>query len=489
MTPAKDLSTRGKERVDFFHARNRLERAKRALGLLSAAQRSASLYPDNHPVLAESIEALQASISEIVGQGDAAAFNIFKGSVFFGDAVLPQESIMHSRLIADCQARHVGNVTFLQGVSKEEIAALIALLNLDEELLKTQDAAAWLASRGVSHITVAAVSDVEAAGEEGAEEGDGEAESHRVGQEAGEIYKMTLDVLRGFERQVRTGQAPEISKATKLADAMLDLMLKDRGAVIALSTIKSHDEYTLFHSVNVMILSLGLGSMLPVETVRLKELGLAALMHDVGKITVPADILQKPGPLTTEEWKAMRRHPTSGAHVLDGLPGASKAMMIVAFEHHMRHDLQGYPPPYEKHRLHLYSRIVAIADAYDAMTTMRAYRAPLRPDRAISVLLRESRKAFDPTLVKVFINMLGIYPVGTVVRLSTGEIGVVYEANPNDLLRPKVKIAIDAERRRVDGPVVDLTDIAKGGSSFVRTIIECAEEADIGVDAAAQVQR
>jgi hypothetical protein len=132
---------------------------------------------------------------------------------------------------------------------------------------------------------------------------------------------------------------------------------------------------------------------------------------------------------------------------------------------------------------------VAIADAYDAMTSVRAYRDPLRPDKAVAVLLRESRKAFDPTLVKVFINLLGIYPVGTLVRLSTGETGVVYEANPNDLLRPKVTLVFDSDRRRVDGPIVDLCEIASDGSSFARSIVESVDEKEYGIEASGLVVR
>lgn len=473
--------------LGFFLERNRLERAKRTLGLLSAAQRSATLYPDNHPVLGESIDALTTSVNELVESGEVATFNIHKGSLFFGSVVLPQESIMHSRLIADCRDRHIGSIAFLPGGTRDELAALIALLNIEERLLRTQDAAAWLAAREVSHVAVAAVSELEAEAE--GDESEGDEQAKRVGQEATKIYRMVLDVMRQMELQIRSGGAVEISKARQMSDSILSLMLQNRSAVIALSTIKSHDEYTLFHSVNVMILSLGLGTLLSLERDKLRELGLAALMHDVGKITVPREILQKPGPLTTEEWKAMRRHPTNGAHLLDNLSDYGEAMMVVAFEHHMRQDLQGYPPPYERQQLHLYSRIVAIADAYDAMTTMRSYRAPLRPDKAVAVLVRESRKAFDPTLVKVFINMLGIYPVGTVVKLSTAEIAVVYEANQNDLLRPQVKVVVDPERRRVDGEIVDLTQIAEGGSSFLRSIVESVDEQDYNIDASALVQR
>jgi HD-GYP domain-containing protein (c-di-GMP phosphodiesterase class II) len=474
--------------MDFFLLRNRLERAKRALGLLSAAQRSASLYPEGHPILAESIDALHGSVSELLSSGEPAVFNFHKGSIFFEQVVLPQESIMHSRLMNDCRQRHVGSITFLPGLTRPELAALINLLNADAEQLEgAQDAAGWLLSRGVSHITVAAVSELD-----GEDEDDGEGDEdqrHRIGQEAGEIYRLAIDNMRAQEEAVLAGRTPELAEARKLSEGMLSLMLQDRGAVVALSTIKSHDQYTLHHSVNVMILALALGTMLPLDNERLRELGFAALMHDIGKITVPTDILRKPGPLTTEEWKAMRRHPQNGAHILDGIEGVSKSVMVVAFEHHMRHDLQGYPTPYERQKLHLYSRVVAIADAYDAMTTDRAYREPLRPDKAVAVLLRESRKAFDPTLVKVFINLLGIYPISTFVRLSTGETGVVYEANPNDLLRPKVKLVFDADRRRVDGQIVDLTEIAPDGSSFARSITESVDESDYGIDASSFVVR
>jgi HD-GYP domain-containing protein (c-di-GMP phosphodiesterase class II) len=242
-----------------------------------------------------------------------------------------------------------------------------------------------------------------------------------------------------------------------------------------LTSIKSFDEYTFAHSVNVCILSVALGTRLGLSKRELSELGFAALFHDVGKVRLPIEILNKPGELTEEEWVEVRKHPVFGVKALLARRSIDRfctRAMVVSFEHHQKLDQTGYPETSVQRDLDLFSRIVTIVDVYDSMTSGRVYaKTPLTPDEALRRMLQKQGKSFDAVLLKVFINMLGIYPVGSVVVLDTGEIGVVMEANPAELSRPEVAIIADRFGKRDKVETVKLTKKDEKTGKHTRTIL------------------
>jgi HD-GYP domain-containing protein (c-di-GMP phosphodiesterase class II) len=161
-------------------------------------------------------------------------------------------------------------------------------------------------------------------------------------------------------------------------------------------------------------------------------------MHDIGKVNVPHEIINKPGKLTDEEWEHVKRHPIEGALLLSDIPGVSKLAMVAAFEHHQHGDVRGYPQVEGVLRQHPFSQIVALADAYEALTAARVYySAQMPPDNAIRILLSKRGTVFNPILVKAMVNMLGIFPIGTLLKLDTAEIGLVLHQT-RDLMRPRV---------------------------------------------------
>jgi HD-GYP domain-containing protein (c-di-GMP phosphodiesterase class II) len=208
---------------------------------------------------------------------------------------------------------------------------------------------------------------------------------------------------------------------------------------------------------------------------QLLDLGLAALMHDIGKSRVPLELLNKRGQLNEEEFKVLQTHSWRGVLALFGMKGSaarSWRAMTVAYEHHMRVDLTGYPRPIRARRPALFSKIVAVADGFDAATTSRVYQPkPWTPADVMRGMRENPKLGFDPVLVKAFINLTGIYPIGTVVGLDTMEIALVQAAStdPNALARPVVRIIFDARGNRVDSPVVSLTERNASGQ-FLRTI-------------------
>jgi HD-GYP domain-containing protein (c-di-GMP phosphodiesterase class II) len=273
-----------------------------------------------------------------------------------------------------------------------------------------------------------------------------------------------------------------------VVQGIVDQVLNEETSLIGATTIRDYDEYTFTHSVNVCIFSIALGRRLGMTKIQLYELGLAALMHDIGKSRVPIDLLQKTGELTDEEWKWMAAHPWLGVLVLFQFRRQQEELsyraMTVCQEHHMKIDLTGYPKAIRPRQVSLLSKIVSIADGYDAATSRRVYRTEVITPSAVLEEMRDNpRRGLDQVLVKAFINLLGIYPVGTLVVLDTFELAVVSAASPNpDMLsRPVVKIISDAQGNTISPPLqIDLA-VPETGGQYARTIIKTADPDRYGI--------
>lgn len=263
------------------------------------------------------------------------------------------------------------------------------------------------------------------------------------------IYQSTIrflkDALSG--KDYLTGM--DMRNAKRLVNQMVDLSSHnvENFSFYGLSAIKNFDEYTFNHSVNVCVLAIAFGNALGLPKKRLAELGLAALFHDIGKLTIPKKILNKPGQLTNEEWDIMKQHPLFAIRLLFNMHGYSDSALkkiIVALQHHMNYDFSGYPRLILEKKLHLFSRIVAIVDTFDAMTTDRVYQKALKPDEALRRIISFSSKRYDPVLVKAFVSSIGLYPPGTLVETNDGAIAVVLKSNPRFeyIERPIIKIVM-----------------------------------------------
>ena len=305
---------------------------------------------------------------------------------------------------------------------------------------------------------------------------------------ANRTYSQSVAVTKDVINSVRIGKTPNIRKIKRVVQGIVDQVLNEETSLIGLTAIRDYDEYTFTHSVNVCIFSIALGRRLGMTKLQLYELGLAALMHDIGKSRVPLDLLQKSGELTDEEWKWMAAHPWLGVLVLFQFRRQQEELsyraMTVCQEHHMKIDLTGYPKCIRKRQVSLLSRIVSIADGYDAATSRRVYKTEaLAPSDVLQEMRDNPRRGLDQVLVKAFINLLGIYPVGTLVVLDTFELAVVSAANPNpeSLSRPIIKIISDAQGNRIAPPLtVDLA-VPEAGGQYARTIIKTADPERYGV--------
>ena len=378
-------------------------------------------------------------------------------------------------LIEEMKKRGIGSITFSTHLSIDELKRFIyAFISTDlkspqpfEELINK------LTSLAVTRITIDRV-------KEEVENFDHVLEDTR--EMAKKIYFKTIAVASEIMDSEKLKNSAGIKKAKRLVQSMVDVMLQEESTLLGLTTLRAYDEYTYNHSVNVSILSIAMGQRLGYHRRELSELGIAALFHDIGKTGLPLELLNKPTEFTPEEWEIMRKHPVNGVKTLLKLKGLQEQairMIMASFEHHLNYDLSGYPKLATPRRVSLFGRITSITDCYDALTSARVYnRNPFIPDKALSFMMKKSNTAFDPILLKIFINVVGIYPVGTLLLLNTRELGVVTKANPTptNVHRPRIKLITDPEGNEIDGNVIDLSE-NKG-----RSIVHSLDHRKYGVD-------
>ena len=266
------------------------------------------------------------------------------------------------------------------------------------------------------------------------------------------MYSEAVSVAETIWESARSEQQPDATMAHAMIEGLAQAVSQNRTALLALTTLKNYDNYTFTHMVNVSILTMGQARTLGIDGPLLREFGLAALMHDIGKVKTPLEILNKPDKLTDAEFAIMQRHTVDGAEILRGTPDIPTLAPVVAFEHHLRLDGTGYPRATARSSLNLGTMLCSIADVYDAMRSQRKYQLAYPTDRILEVLRRSDGQQFDQHLVRRFAQLVGIYPVGNLVRLNTGETAVVTAVHAPDSRRPRVRVILDREGTRVEVP-------------------------------------
>jgi putative nucleotidyltransferase with HDIG domain len=297
-----------------------------------------------------------------------------------------------------------------------------------------------------------------------------------------QLYSTAVTAAEAaWESAMAEGQ-PDVPAALHAVEGLADAVTQNRTALVALTAMRSYDNYTFTHMVNVSILTMGQARALGIEGRLLREFGLSALMHDIGKVRTPKEILQKPERLTDKELVIMRRHPVEGAEILRRTPEMPILAPVVAFEHHLRLDGTGYPEGANRSVLNLGTMICSIADVYDAMRSQRAYQQAFPTDRVLAVLKKDDGAQFDAHLVRRFVQLLGIYPPGTLVKLSSEAVAVVTHVHAPDPYRPRVKVLFAADGTRYDVPLErNLWERSPDGSA-ADAIVSPVEPTLYGVD-------
>jgi len=306
------------------------------------------------------------------------------------------------------------------------------------------------------------------------EESNEKDETKKIRAKARKTFFSALAVVQSNANQARTQDSINIAKTKRVVQGLIDVLVQDEAAMLELTSLKNFDDYTYVHSVNVCVLSLVLGYHLGMDRKHLSQLGVGALLHDIGKTKLPIDLINKPDTFDENDWALMRKHPVFGVKFIyrtRSLEETTARASTAIFEHHIAHDSTGYPQLLDKRTPTLYARIVSIADSYNAMTSGRVYHLKKGlPDEVITKMANRIGKAYDPLLLKIFVNAIGIYPVGTVVTMSNNEIGIVSRGNPSAPESPEVKVIGDENGlyKREDVKIIDLSK--EPGISITRMV-------------------
>jgi HD-GYP domain-containing protein (c-di-GMP phosphodiesterase class II) len=351
-------------------------------------------------------------------------------------------AVYHS-LMNEFERRQLGGIRFLPGVHEAEFERFFQLLVAAEVEALAERLAETMREASIEHIVPVAAADLEDS--ELAKSLDDQAETSERGRAKRVFWRAVLGTKRVVLRARQTGR-PDLRQAKRLVQPVVDSIMKHEYSVVGLTALKDHDEYTYAHCVNVSILSIGIGQALGLPRQALADLGVAALLHDVGKVAIPGDVLRKPGKLTPEEWRMMRRHPLEGVKMVSRMPGVTPLTldtMRVCLEHHMNFDRTGYPDVHGDWGQSSLARIVSVADCFDAITAHRAYhKRPRSAFEGLQYMLGPARISFDPAALWALVRTVGLYPAGTVVETSSRHVVLALGPNPGDIVRPHVRVLV-----------------------------------------------
>ncbi|MHB8836187.1 MAG: HD-GYP domain-containing protein [Candidatus Methylomirabilia bacterium] len=402
------------------------------LKALLTAVKSRSFYPSGHPTVMVALRDLGGAFdAALAGSGQAVVGLIGRELVADGRP-LPMDGSFVERFARELADREVEKMTFLGGARPEELEAFVETLAIPPERLGEQGGLARvLAARGVRSVQIGCFALGEQ--EEATDRGD---TWHR----ARETWQQGLEGVREISERVRAGRSLHGGEAREIATLLIQGLRGQRGPMLAALTLRQKSAYTFSHSLNVSLLMLAQVEMLPLTDRQLEDVAAAGLLHDLGKLQIPEELLNKPGPPTDAEWGLLRRHPVLGVEVLGKMRDAGDLALIVAFEHHRRHDGTGYPPCRRPWPLSRVTAMSALADSYDAMRSHRPYDAGRPCELVYAQMKRLSGTAYDPALFDRFFRVIGVFPPGSLVRLSSGATGKVVRNHPVLHERPLVRI-------------------------------------------------
>src|SRR6266542_3221788 len=434
---------------------------------LAAAIRSATLYSPGHPLVQRGVDALGALCASLTQKSDAIVIGFIGDEVVVNAGRLPKSAAALVGFARDMREREIEKVTLQRGVTKEELRTFIFEL---PDRRATLPLAARLQQKGVSRIAIGRLT---------IEKEDDDTGTGIMG--ARKIYGTAVETAQQLWDQAKAGDKPDPGAARKIIDSLAKLVGGDRTSLLALTALKRYDNYTFTHMVNVSVLAMAQARSLNMEGTLLREFGFAALMHDIGKVHTPQEVLNKPDKLTKEEFDLMKQHVVDGAHILRRTPEMPALAPIVAFEHHLKQDLSGYPEKIGSRTLNLCTMIVSIADVFDALRSNRPYRQGLATSRIRAIMCDQGNPGFDQTLLKRFVNLMCLFPVVNLVRLSTDELAVVTAEHPSDPFRPQVKVIASATGEMLEQPVLANTWERDAGDHS-RAVVEAVDPESLAID-------
>ena len=409
-----------------------MEDLNNIIQILAAAVKGLRLYDINHPATIKQIEILQNGLFVQLQRNQIMKMGLLEGTLFIDDHLFIKESPAAKELASVLESLDLAGFEFMSGLSAQEIQTLLHLIHTSET--KGQDFSNVLKSHGVKRIqAIAALEDSD-------------------NLKPQKVYRKALSVVDQIFQDVRMGEIPSCKDAIKVVKDMAQLTMNKPHAMLALSMLKDYDNYTFTHSVNVSVISLAVGRACRISEEQLRTLGLGGLLHDLGKLRVDVNIITKPGRLNDSEFEAIQKHPVFGAEIIKDMDEITPEVIQIVQGHHLRFDRKGYPRSAADDDISPLVDMAAIADSYDAMTTLRSYQIPYTPRRAIARIKEISGTRLHPEYVSCFVDSLGPYPVGSLVRLDSNEVGLVTKVEPQNTALVDIKMLYDSSGILLEEP-------------------------------------
>ncbi|HBO68978.1 MAG TPA: hypothetical protein DD658_02065 [Deltaproteobacteria bacterium] len=425
--------------------------------LLGTSLKNRRLYPATHPSVRSPVDKCFSDLLLFFADRKELALAIADGTLVFEGVPIFSLTSSLELFMQRLAAIGIPALIFDRGLTSDEIEAFIRYLHeAKEEGLDAPEIQRQLLAQGILHLRVRPPEE-------------DEEDDHAL---AREIYDNAVNAVVSVLQEVRMGRIPSGAESERVAGDLSSMLRRNRDAILALTLIKNYDEYTYTHSVNVSIISLALADALAIPTREKIEIGVAGLLHDVGKTRLALDLIRKPGTLTPEEFEEIKKHPEEGFVLLGKMPHIHPGSAHMVREHHMRYDRKGYPELDPDYRTHSYSQIIAVADCFDALTTMRSYQKARTPLGALELMRKVGGKSVDPNHVAVLSKIMGSYPIGTMVRLTTMEVGVVLGMGLPGQGPSKVALLFDRQGNPLPRPEhLDLTEKDPKTGQHLRAIL------------------
>lgn len=428
--------------------------AQRLASIFSGLIRNIALYPPGNPALMRPLNELHTMIGDYLRTCPSIRIGLSDEILFIEEHLFvtaPQQVEELANLLA---SRKIDAVIMMQGVTAEELFQLAKLLA--DKTLATVDLISRLEEVEITHIMVIAVEDTE----------------ERLLHEAGNAYQSALSSIRSAFVDIEEHRIPSSERLLAATRQFSDIAVQDPQVVACLSLIKDYDNYTFNHSVNVGVISLSLAAHMKFDRQSVEEAGMAGFLHDIGKTMVPKAIINKPGKLSTLEFDEIKKHPEDGVNIINKMSGLTTRISEAVLGHHLRFNRKGYPEWAQNNELSNLCELVAIADCFDACTTLRVYQLPMPPAAAIGRMKELAGEFLNPEMVDAFAVMMGKYPPGTVVRLDTNEIALVWKGNMANPEHPKIRVIFDRHGERIKNPVTEKFEDRKGGAPAIVAVID-----------------
>ena len=408
---------------------------------LIASLQLAKIYPLDHPSFRDSLDKAWKSLQYLLSRYDELVIGIVGEELAFGKEIFFDLSKMVKPLIQYLKERNIERIVFRRGIRKEELVGFINFLITPREKIGN-DVQKYLSLIGVENISAGKIKVSSSPGED------------ETGGAAGYIgrFEDSLNKVSKSIGAVLNSETLDYLDLKYTITGVMENLISGYQEFLKLTTLKRHDMDTFVHLLDVTILTMYFSSKMGFSREDILDIGIAALFHDIGKIYISRKVVGKPDKLSEEEFVLMKSHATLGAEILlKYTPSLGILPAVVAFEHHLRYDLKGYPKLTFARKPHLASLIVSLCDVYDALNARRSYKKSYPPDLVYNLMLVEKGRLFEPGLLESFFKLVGVWSVGTIVALTDSRVAVVREENEDDVFSPKVEvISVDGTKEYID---------------------------------------